>query len=37
VVGRGIDAAHAREVAYEAMAKISWSGLHHRTDIAADG
>ena len=37
VVGRGVDAAHAREVAYEAMAKISWSGLHHRTDIAADG
>jgi len=35
VVGRGPDAAAARAIAYEAMACISWPGLHHRTDIAA--
>ena len=36
VVGRGPDAATARARAYEAAACISWPGLHHRTDIAAD-
>lgn len=35
VIGRGPDAAAARARAYEAVAHISWPGLHHRTDIAA--
>ncbi|HXH57532.1 phosphoribosylamine--glycine ligase [Iamia sp.] len=35
VVGRGPDSATARRRAYEAMACISWPGLHHRADIAA--
>jgi phosphoribosylamine--glycine ligase len=37
VVGRGVDAAAARAVAYEALGHVSWPGEHHRTDIAADG
>jgi phosphoribosylamine---glycine ligase len=29
--------AEARRVAYEAVDRISWPGMHHRTDIAAKG
>ena len=36
VIGRGPDPASARAVAYDALARISWPGEHHRTDIAAD-
>ena len=36
VVGRGPDVAAARAVAYDSIARLSWPGLHHRTDIAAD-
>ncbi len=32
-VGRDLGEAHAR--AYEAVALISWPGMHHRHDIAA--
>ena len=35
VVGEGESIAQAREVAYDAMARISLPGAHHRTDIAA--
>ncbi len=35
VIGRGPDAATARARAYEAVAHVSWPGMHHRTDIAA--
>jgi phosphoribosylamine--glycine ligase len=35
IVGRGRDAAEARGRAYRALAELSWPGLHHRTDIAA--
>ncbi|HEX4868226.1 MAG TPA: phosphoribosylamine--glycine ligase [Acidimicrobiales bacterium] len=35
VIGRGPDIAAARAVAYEAIGKLSWPGMHHRTDIAA--
>jgi len=35
VVGRGPDLASARERAYEGVARISWPGEQHRTDIAA--
>lgn len=34
VIGRGPDAAAARAVAYDALARISWPGMHHRGDIA---
>lgn len=34
VVGRGVDAAAARAVAYEALGHVRWPGMHHRTDIA---
>ncbi len=34
VIGRAPDPATARARAYEALATISWPGLHHRTDIA---
>jgi phosphoribosylamine--glycine ligase len=37
VVGRGPDPATARAIAYQAVAELSWPGLHHRRDIAADG
>ena len=37
VVGRGPDAATAREIAYRAIAELSWPGEHHRTDIAGSG
>ena len=37
VVGRGPDVVTARDRAYEAVARLSWPGLHHRTDIAAEG
>ncbi|MGI8754487.1 MAG: phosphoribosylamine--glycine ligase [Acidimicrobiales bacterium] len=35
VVGRGPDAATARARAYEALAQLSWPGMHHRSDVAA--
>jgi phosphoribosylamine--glycine ligase len=35
VVGRGSTATEARERAYAALAELSWPGLHHRSDIAA--
>ena len=35
VTGRGPSIAEARAVAYDAVAGISWPGMHHRTDIAA--
>jgi phosphoribosylamine--glycine ligase len=35
VVGRGPDVATARSRAYEAIACVSWPGMHHRSDIAA--
>ena len=34
VVARGATVGDARQVAYEATAKISWWGKHHRSDIA---
>jgi phosphoribosylamine---glycine ligase len=34
VVGRGPDLATARERAYEAVGRLSWPGLHYRSDIA---
>jgi phosphoribosylamine--glycine ligase len=36
VLGRGPDVATARARAYEAISRLSWPGLHHRTDIATD-
>jgi phosphoribosylamine--glycine ligase len=27
----------ARDRAYEAVGRISWPGMHHRTDIASQG
>ncbi|MFP5322483.1 MAG: phosphoribosylamine--glycine ligase [Acidimicrobiia bacterium] len=35
VVGTGATIADARAKAYEGVARISWPGMHHRTDIAA--
>jgi phosphoribosylamine--glycine ligase len=35
VTGQGDDLAAARDRAYEAVAALSWPGLHHRHDIAA--
>jgi phosphoribosylamine--glycine ligase len=35
VVGHGDDVAAARRLAYAGVSCISWSGMHHRTDIAA--
>lgn len=35
VTGQGDDVAAARDRAYEAVAALSWPGLHHRHDIAA--
>jgi len=35
VTGMGASIAAARETAYDAVAKISWPGMHHRTDIAS--
>jgi phosphoribosylamine--glycine ligase len=35
VTGRGPSIEQARAVAYDAVAEISWPGMHHRTDIAA--
>jgi phosphoribosylamine--glycine ligase len=37
VVGRGPDAATARQQAYRAAGEVRWPGLHFRTDIAATG
>jgi phosphoribosylamine--glycine ligase len=34
VVGQGPDIATARTRAYESLARLSWAGRHHRTDIA---
>jgi phosphoribosylamine---glycine ligase len=36
VVGRGPTVEDARRKAYEAVAELSWPGLHHRTDIATE-
>ncbi|MCC5951080.1 MAG: phosphoribosylamine--glycine ligase [Acidimicrobiia bacterium] len=36
VTGRGSDLTDARRGAYAAVEKISWPGMHHRTDIGAD-
>jgi phosphoribosylamine---glycine ligase len=36
VVGLGPDVAAARAVAYQSLGHLSWPGLHHRRDIAAD-
>lgn len=36
VTGFGESLADARERAYAALAEISWPGMHHRSDIAAD-
>jgi len=35
VTGQGVDLAHARQIAYDAVSKISWPGMHHRNDIAS--
>ena len=35
VTGQGPDLASARARAYDAVGRISWPGLHHRTDIAS--
>jgi phosphoribosylamine--glycine ligase len=35
VVGTGIDLAHARSTAYAAVRRITLTGSHFRTDIAA--
>jgi len=35
VVGTGPSIADARERAYAGVARVSWPGMHHRTDIAA--
>ncbi|UDY34104.1 phosphoribosylamine--glycine ligase [Dermatobacter hominis] len=34
VCGRGATLADARERAYDAVSRLSWPGMHHRTDIA---
>lgn len=34
VIGQGPDLATARAVSYEALGRLSWPGLHHRSDIA---
>jgi phosphoribosylamine--glycine ligase len=35
VTGRGPSIEEARSVAYDAVAAVSWPGMHHRSDIAA--
>jgi phosphoribosylamine--glycine ligase len=35
VTGQGDDLREARERAYEAVGRIAWPGMHHRTDIAS--
>ena len=35
VTGQGSDLASARQVAYDAVSRISWPGMHHRNDIAS--
>lgn len=35
VTGQGADLATARQTAYDAVGRISWSGMHHRQDIAS--
>ena len=37
VIGRGPTSPRPATRAYEAVAELSWPGLHHRTDIAAGG
>ena len=34
VVGRGADLLTARTTAYDGITRISWPGMHYRTDIA---
>jgi phosphoribosylamine-glycine ligase len=34
VTGQGPTIADARAVAYAAIGRLSWPGLHHRSDIA---
>ena len=36
VTGVGVDVAAARAAAYEAVGRISFAGMHYRTDIAAN-
>jgi phosphoribosylamine---glycine ligase len=36
VVGQGPDLATARQRAYDAVSRLSWPGMHHRSDIAAE-
>ena len=36
VTGLGDDIASARTTAYDAVSRISWPGMHYRTDIAAE-
>ena len=36
VIGQGPDIATARTRAYTALSRITWPGLHHRTDIAGE-
>jgi phosphoribosylamine--glycine ligase len=36
IVGEGPTLADARQVAYRAVAEVSWPGMQHRTDIAAE-
>ena len=35
VTGQGTTLVQARERAYDAVGRISWSGMHNRADIAA--
>ncbi len=35
VTGQGADLDSARKTAYEAVRRISWTGMHHRNDIAS--
>lgn len=35
VIGRGPDVGAARAAAYDALARLTWPGMHHRRDIAA--
>ena len=37
VIGQGPDVPTARARAYDAVGRLSWPGLHYRTDIAAAG
>ena len=37
VIGQGPDVPTARARAYEAVGRLSWPGMHHRSDIAGTG